>query len=188
MTDFGLGAGNSLVGRYARSLHDVSVSLKIEQEILNQIRSLKEYVLAMENHKKILKKNSLLLECGLEFINRLKRDLKLSLEVSTFLGLLHKNKRLTTLIKICEAYIFLTDKENSRETILVVYAKKFPKLDERRLISNMEEILGRRVQCVTQKDPTLIEGIKVRYHSKILDCSIKSKLNRLCNAIVGEHS
>jgi ATP synthase F1 delta subunit len=117
-------------------------------------------------------------------VNRLKKELKLSPEVSAFLDLLRKNKRLTMIIEMCNAYISLADKENSKEIILVTYAKKFPKNDEKKLLQSIEA-LGRQMLCVTRKDPALIAGVKIQYRSKILDYSIKSKLDRLCNAITG---
>ncbi|MDR2067979.1 MAG: ATP synthase F1 subunit delta [Holosporaceae bacterium] len=176
---------NPIVNRYARSLYEVSISIKMEADVLRQMQSVKKYVLAVENYKKALKKDSLLRECGLEFVSKLKKELKPSPEVSAFLDLLHKNKRLTMIVEICDAYISLADKENSRATILVTYAKKFPKTEEKKLVDNMREILGRRVLCITQRDQTLVDGIKIQYRSKILDYSIKSRLDHLCNAITG---
>jgi F-type H+-transporting ATPase subunit delta len=183
LADLSPSAGNSVVSRYARSLYEVSVSLKKEAKVLRQMQSVKEHVLAMESYKKTLKKDSLLPECGLEFVDKLSKKLKLSPEVSAFLHLLHKNKRLTMIIEICDAYISLADKENSKEAICVTYAKRFSKTEEKKLVQDMEEVLGRRVLCVTQKDPALIGGAKIQYRSKILDYSLKSKLDRLCGAI-----
>ncbi|MDR0968857.1 MAG: ATP synthase F1 subunit delta [Holosporaceae bacterium] len=178
--------GNSIVERYAKSLYEVAVSTGIEGAVLKQITSVRDCVSAVDNREKFLKKISLVPELGENFISQLKDDLKLLPEVGNFLALLLKNKRLPLIIEICDGYLAFVDKIEEKKTFYVSYATKFTKTDEKKLIASLSKVFDGDIKCVAKKDPSLIGGAKVRFRSKILDYSVKSKLERLHRAIRGD--
>jgi F-type H+-transporting ATPase subunit delta len=178
---------NSLVNRYVRSLHEVSVSAGNEKVVLDQLKSIKDWISAIDNHEKFLKKISLITKFGETFISTLEKELKLSKEVSNFLALLLKNKRLSLIIKICDRYLSFLDEIKQKKTFFITYATSFSKSDEKLLTEDLQNFFGGKVQCTSEKDPSLIGGIKVQFRSKVLDYSVKSKLARLRSAIKGDH-
>jgi ATP synthase F1 delta subunit len=177
---------NSIVERYSKSLYDVSISLGIEKIVLKQLKSVKDCVLAIDNREKYLKRISLISELGEKFVSQLKDELKLSKEVGNFVALLAKNKRLPLIVDICDGYLSLVDRIEGKKVFYVAYATTFTKTDEKNLVDDLSKVFEGKIKCVTSKDPSLIGGLKVRFRSKILDYSVKSKLERLGRAIRGD--
>jgi F-type H+-transporting ATPase subunit delta len=187
MSDRDFTAGNSVVNRYVRSLHEVSVSCGTEKVVQQQLQLIKDYILAMDGYEKILSKVFLLTESGKAFIAQLKDDLKLSEEVSNFLHLLLKNKRLPLIIEMCDGYFSFIDSVRGKKKFYITYAGDFSKSDEKHLKEDLHSVYGGEIECICDEDPSLIGGIKVRFRSKILDYSVKSRLAQLRCAIRGDN-
>ncbi|MDQ2909909.1 MAG: ATP synthase F1 subunit delta [Actinomycetota bacterium] len=57
--------------------------------------------------------------------------------------------------------------------------------DERRLLEQIEEASGRKVEATRHVDPELIGGIVLQVGSHRLDASVRGRLDRLRRALVG---
>jgi F-type H+-transporting ATPase subunit delta len=57
--------------------------------------------------------------------------------------------------------------------------------DERRLLKQIEDASGRKVEATRQVDPELIGGIVLQVGSHRLDASVRGRLDRLRRALVG---
>ena len=60
--------------------------------------------------------------------------------------------------------------------------------DERRLLKQIEDASGRKVEATRQVDPELIGGIVLQVGSHRLDASVRGRLDRLRRALVGASS
>ncbi|MDR0753263.1 MAG: ATP synthase F1 subunit delta [Holosporaceae bacterium] len=185
MADWGFRVENSIASKYAKSLYDVSVSMGIEKDVVGQLKILKDFILSIENYEKCLKKFSLISQYVEFFVPQVKDGLKLSKEVSNFLALLIKNKRLPLIIEICDVYFSLVNAIKGRKVFFVTHATDFSSLDKEHLTNALHKIFGGEIEYVSRRDPSLIGGIKIQFRSKILDYSVKSKLVRLQSAIRG---
>lgn len=187
MADWGFIKSDSVVSRYVKSLYEVAVSLKQEKEIYSQLLSIKEALAQIDDFENFIKKVSLISSLGMKFIKELVEVLKLSAEVENFLKLLLKNRRFALISDVCSCYEKYVSDVNGEKIFYVTYAKSFTKRDEARLQESLKEMFGSNVKCVAEKDESLIDGMTVQYRSKILDYSVKSRLERLHNAIRGDN-
>jgi F-type H+-transporting ATPase subunit delta len=185
MANWGFRVENSIANKYAKSLYDVSVSMGIEKDVADQLKILKDFVLSMANYEKCLKKFSLIFQYGEAFVSQIKDELKLSKEVSNFLTLLIKNKRLPLIIEMCNAYFSLVSAIKGRKVFFITYATDFSSSDKKHLTDALHKIFDGEIEYVSCRDPSLIGGVKIQFRSKILDYSVKSKLVRLQSAIKG---
>jgi F-type H+-transporting ATPase subunit delta len=60
--------------------------------------------------------------------------------------------------------------------------------DERRLLKQIEDASGRKVEATRHVDPELIGGIVLQVGSHRLDASVRGRLDRLRRALVGASS
>jgi F-type H+-transporting ATPase subunit delta len=60
--------------------------------------------------------------------------------------------------------------------------------DERRLLQQIEDASGRKVEATRHVDPELIGGIVLQVGSHRLDASVRGRLDRLRRALVGASS
>lgn len=187
MPDCDFTAENSVINRYVKSLYEISISRGTEKVVYKQLELIKNYILAMGEYEKFLKKIFLLTEQGKAFISQLKNALKLSGEIDNFLNLLLKNKRLPLIIKICDNYFSFVDNIRGKKKFYITYAGDFSKSNERHLKDDLYNVYGGEIECICNQDSSLIGGIKVRFRSKILDYSVKSRLAQLHCAIRGDN-
>jgi F-type H+-transporting ATPase subunit delta len=187
LAEWGFVVGNSVVNRYVKSLYDVAVAGKIEKDVANQIASLKEFILCFKNHKKLLKRVSLLTDEGTKFINFAKEALHLSAEVDNFLNLLLDNSRLGMILEICNAYSAFLDQVKGKKLFYLTFAKEVSDSVVDELEDNLRSVFGGEIECIVGTDSSLIEGMKLQYRSRILDYSLKSRLRRLHSAIRREN-
>ncbi|MDR2781808.1 MAG: ATP synthase F1 subunit delta [Holosporaceae bacterium] len=186
MADCELKAENSIVSRYVKALYEVSASSGTYKKILKEFELIRDCVLAIDGFEKHLKRTSLIAKFGENFIAQLKEILNLSQQMENFLLLLLKNKRLSLLLEICDGYSSLVDDVRGKKVFFVTHANGFSKEDKQQLISNLCAVFHGKIECVVKKDPSLIGGIKIQFRSKILDYSVKSRLERLYRAIKGD--
>jgi F-type H+-transporting ATPase subunit delta len=130
---------------------------------------------------------SLLPQEGERFIEFLKTNLKLSAHVVNFLDLLLHNERFGMIIDICDAYFSLLAKMSGKKFFLLTFAKKVPESIIEDFSLSLVDIFGGEVECIVNEDPSLIDGVKLQYRSRVLDYSLKSRLRRLHGAIRREN-
>ncbi|GHU17518.1 hypothetical protein FACS189472_04540 [Alphaproteobacteria bacterium] len=176
-------ADNSFVNKYVRSLHSVAVEAGIGMEVSSQLNEIKKVVLSFDNHKKFLKRITLLKSEGAKFINALKIDLGLSETVGNFLDVLESNNRLFMILDICNAYEAHLDTVSGKKRIYLTFANAASESEQEKIKRDLAEVFGKKVEYDVQFDPSLIDGFKIQYRSKILDYSALSKIRRLRNAI-----
>ena len=177
---------NIVVGRYVRSLYAVSVEQKKEEEFLQQIYSIRSFLNKMPNRDKLLKKFSFISQEGEEFVRSLSDDLHLLPQLSNFLKLLIKNRRLAALPEICKYYDSFYQKKRGKKVFYITYANNKSIENKNDLFNQLRNMFTGYIEFVEKEDPTLMGGFQIRYQSKLLDYSLKSKLSRLERVMKGE--
>lgn len=183
MAEWGFEAGNSVVDRYVRSLYEVALKTKKERRVAKELLLIKNAIVSTDRYKRLLRRVSFLSEDGVKFANFLKKNLKLSMEVSNFLNILLHNNRFGLIIEICDAYALYLDKLDGKKFFYLTLAKEQTKASMSDLLKNLKVVFGDKIECVARIDPAIKDGFKLQYRSKVLDYSLKSKLRRLRTAI-----
>ncbi|MDR2681899.1 MAG: ATP synthase F1 subunit delta [Holosporaceae bacterium] len=176
-------ADSSLVNKYVRSLYAVAVELKMEEEVLRQLREMKGVIFSIGDFRKFLKKVTFLKCDGERLVQLLKTELDLSEIVGNFLDTLRSNGRLFMIIDVCEAYETLLNEVSGRRRLHLTFAKNISVEQEQALKKDLAEVFGEKTEYDMQYDSSLIDGFKIQYRSKILDYSALSKIKRLRAAI-----
>lgn len=187
MSDWGLAANDPVIDRYVRALYSVSIDLGQEKQFLEQIETIYRFISEMENSEKMLKRFSLLIDEGIAFVDCLAEKLNLLPEAKNFLKVILKNKRFSEISNICKTYISFVDKQlHDKKIFYINHAGNFSKKNKVELTEELNKLFSGGIECVMKKDESLIDGIQIRYRSKVLDYSVKSKLNRLDRAMRGD--
>jgi F-type H+-transporting ATPase subunit delta len=102
-----------------------------------------------------------------------------------FLGLVAANRRLHALGAIIEAFLDRVAAKRGEVTVDVVSAQP---LDEPRtgaLSTALKKIVGQNINLNTSVDPSLLGGLVVKIGSRMIDGSLKTKLQHLTLALKG---
>jgi F-type H+-transporting ATPase subunit delta len=102
-----------------------------------------------------------------------------------FLLLLADKGRIGELEVIAQEFERLVAEEEGVLNAELTTAVELSDDDERRLLGQIEEASGRKVEATRQVDPDLIGGIVLQVGSHRLDASVRGRLDRLRRELVG---
>jgi F-type H+-transporting ATPase subunit delta len=105
-----------------------------------------------------------------------------------FLLLLADKGRIAALEEIAQEFERLVSEEEGVLTAELTTAVELSDDDERRLLEQIEEASGRKVEATRQVDPALIGGIVLQVGSHRLDASVRGRLERLRRSLAGASS
>jgi F-type H+-transporting ATPase subunit delta len=175
----------SLAGRYASALFDlareqrqidaVSRSLEAISQALVDSRDFAELV-----HSPLVSRQ----DAGKAFA-ALGPQLGLDPITSNFLGVLARNGRTKELRAIIRAFRWLAAEHRGEVTAEVLTARPLNDDQAAELKSQLRARAGRDVTIDPTVDPSILGGIVVKLGSERIDASIRTKLNRLAQAMKG---
>lgn len=173
---------NKLASRYAQALYDLSVEKKLEEKCLNELKTIKD--LFEENPDLV----PLLAQ------TQISKDEKKKLLDEVFgwahpyilntLKLLVDKQRTQIVVDLCKTY---REFYNSAHNIVqgVAYTTIPLSADE---LHTLEKDLSlkesKTIELVNRIDPTLVKGIKIRYGDKVLDASLKARIQGLRDSLI----
>ena len=98
---------------------------------------------------------------------------------ANFLRLVAKNRRLFALADMFRAFSALAAKDRGEVSAEAVSAAALNEDQAKALRLEIESMVGKAVNLETRVDPDLLGGLVVKIGSKMIDASLKTKLNRL---------
>lgn len=116
-------------------------------------------------------------------ITALAKKMKLSPIMSNALALMAQKRRLFVLPQLVVALRAAIAEDKGEVTADVTSAKALTKTQSDKLAKSLKAKLGKTVTINATVDDTLIGGLVVKVGSKMIDTSIRSKLNSLQNAM-----
>ena len=175
----------SLAGRYASALFD----LAREQRQIDAVgRSLDLLAQALVDSRDLaeLVQSPLIdrAEAGRAFA-AVAQQLALDPVTTNFLGVLARNGRKNQLQNVIRAFRRLSAEHRGETTAEVVTAHPLKDEQLTALKQQLRARAGRDVAIETRIDPEILGGIVIKMGSQMIDASIRTKLNRLAEAMKG---
>ena len=96
---------------------------------------------------------------------------------------LAENKRLTALPEISALFDLLKAEYDKEVEVDVTSASTLTDAQQSELVASLEKRLARKVKLNCNVDPALIAGMVINAGDTVIDGSVKSKLNRLADAL-----
>lgn len=112
-------------------------------------------------------------------------QMKLDPITSNFLGVLAGNVRKSELLQVIRAFRRLAAEHRGETTAEVTSARPLTDDQMAALKQQLKARAGRDVAIDASVDPSILGGIVVKLGSQMIDASIRTKLNRLAQAMAG---
>jgi F-type H+-transporting ATPase subunit delta len=174
---------SGLAERYAAALFDLADEQRTLDEVAGDLRQLRAMLQGSGDFLRLIRSPVLSrLEQG-KAIEVIAERAGFSPLVRNFLAVVAANRRLFAIPAMIEAFLAELAARRGEVTAQVIAAQPLSEAQLEALNEQLRRSIGSRVSVAVQLDPGLIGGIVVKLGSRMIDASIKSKLQRLQRAM-----
>ena len=166
-------------GRYASALFDLALEAGALEVVEKELVSLHGAIAAAPDLRAFLKSPVYGRDDQINAVTALAEKAGFVVLTQNFLKLVAKNRRLFALEDMIRAFGALA--ADHRGEVSAEAATATPMTDDqiKALRLEIERMVGKAVNLETRVDPDLLGGLVVKIGSKMVDASLKTKLNRL---------
>jgi len=172
-------------GRYASALFELSSEEKATEEVSRQLQTFQSAIDQSEDLSRLVRSPVFSSEDQLGAITAVAGQLGITGTTLNFLKLTAKNRRLSVVPDMIKAYATLLASSKGEIAGEVTSAEPLSATQLEDLKAALKSSLGRDVLLSTRVDSTLLGGLIVKVGSRMMDNSLKTKLQTLKIAMKG---
>lgn len=172
-------------GRYATALFELAVDAKALDAIESDMQTLRAALSESADLRALVSSPLVKRADQAKAVTALGQALSLNDLTGKFLGTLASNRRLVHLEKILSDMARLLAAHRGELTATVTSAIELTKTQTEALRKALKAAMGRDVAMTVKTDESLLGGLVVQMGSKMIDSSLKTKLNTLSVAMKG---
>jgi F-type H+-transporting ATPase subunit delta len=176
----------SLAGRYASALFELARDQRQIESVGKSLDALGQALLDSKDFNELVTSPLVSREEAGKAFAALGPQLGLDPLTANFIGVLARNGRKGELRNVIRAYRRLAAEHRGETTAEVITARPLNDDQLAALRQQLRTRAGRDVNIDASVDPSLLGGIVVKLGSQQIDASIRTKLNRLAQAMKGE--
>lgn len=170
---------SGLAERYATALFDLADERRMLDEIATNLRELRAMLHASGDFQRLIRSPVLSRDQQAKVIGMVAERAGLSPLVRDFLAVVARNRRLFAVPAMIEAFLAKLAERRGEVTAEVFAAQPLSEAQLGALNEQLRRSIDSRVSVDVRVDPGLIGGLVVKLGSRMVDGSIKSKLQRL---------
>jgi len=175
----------SLAGRYASALFDLARDQRQIESVGRSLDALGQALLDSKDFNELVTSPLVSRKEAGKALSGLAPQIGLDPITTNFLGVVARNGRKSELRNIIRAFRRLASEHRGEATAEVVTARPLNDDQLSQLRQQLRSRAGRDVNIDATVDPNLLGGIVVKLGSQQIDASIRTKLNRLAQAMKG---
>lgn len=171
--------------RYATALFELADSSSALDQVAGDLKALKAMILASEDLRRLIDSPVLSRSEQGGAIAVLATKAGFTELTVKFLGLAAQNRRLFTLPGVIDAYLGRLAARRGEMSASVASAVALTPAQQDALVSTLKTAFGGKVSVEIKVDPSLLGGLVVQVGSRMVDSSLKTKLQHLKLAMKG---
>jgi len=176
---------SDLAGRYASALLDLADEQKALDQVADDLKALRSLVSESEDLRRLLSSPVFSREEQSKAMAALMEKAGTGDLTRRFVLVVADNHRLFALPAMIEAYLAELAQRRGEITAEVTAARSLSDSQQAALLEALRSAVGSKVQLDLKVDPALIGGLVVKVGSRMVDSSLRSKLQRLQLAMKG---
>jgi F-type H+-transporting ATPase subunit delta len=180
----GTGAGG-LAARYAAALFDLADTQKVIDRVAGDLAELKAMIGGSDALRALIRSPILSRDEQGRAMAALLQQAGASDLVRKFVGLVARNRRLFVLPQMIDEFLAELARRRGEMRAEVTAAKPLNEQQQALLAEAIRRSVGGKVAVDVKVDPALIGGLVVKVGSRMVDSSLKTKLQRLQLAMKG---
>ncbi|WP_340148906.1 F0F1 ATP synthase subunit delta [uncultured Sneathiella sp.] len=176
---------SGIAGRYATALFDLAASAKQLDDVAGNLATIKSMMDENADLARLVKSPVISRDDQARAMGAVLEKLGVSDLVRRFIGTVAKNRRLFALSDMIAAYGQLLAAERGEVVARVTSAKKLTKSQLDAVSAALKSAIGSDVSLESDIDESLIGGLVIKVGSRMVDSSIRTKLQNLKFAMKG---
>jgi F-type H+-transporting ATPase subunit delta len=178
---------SGLAARYATALFELAHEREALDEVAGDLSTVRGMLEASADLRRMVRSPVIARDAQGRAVAAIAEHAGLGQLVSNFLGLLARNRRLFALQEMIRGFDARLAEHRGEVTAEVASARPLSEAQSREVKATLARALGREVRLRDVVDPSLIGGIMVRVGSRMIDASLKARLQALRLAMKGAH-
>lgn len=176
---------SGLADRYAAALFELADERRVLDAVAGDLRALRTMLHDSADLARLVRSPVLSRGAQGKAIAALGERAGLSQLTRDFLAVVARNRRLFAAPAMIEAYLAKLAERRGEITAEVTAAQPLSEAQNAALGEQLRRAVGRRVSVDLRVDPSLIGGMVVKVGSRMVDASLRSRLQRLRLALRG---
>ncbi len=170
---------SGVAGRYATALFELALEEKSLEDVEAKLDRFEQALDAVEDLNRLVKSPVFTPDEQLRAISAVLDEIAIDGLTANFLKLIAKNRRLFAAPEMIKAFRMLLAKHRGQMSAEVISAVKLEDGQIRALKTALKSALDKDVRLEERVDPALLGGLIVRIGSRMIDTSLRTKLNSL---------
>ena len=179
------GGVSGLASRYASALYDLAEEKGAIDAVAADLGTLEKMIDDSDDFRRFIKSPVLSRTDQSKGIAAIGSSAQLNALTQQFLGLVARNRRLFALSGMIKGYLVILAERRGQATADVTSAVPLSEAQVNAIAAALKSAASRSVTVNTKIDPSILGGLIVRAGSRMIDSSLKSKLQRLKLAMKG---
>jgi len=176
---------SDLAGRYASALLDLADEQKSLDQVSGDLQTLRSMIGESEDLRRLLNSPVITRDEQRRAMTALMEKAGVGQLTQRFVLVVVNNRRLFALPAMIEGYLAELARRRGEITAQVTSARNLSDAQQSALLDALRSAVGSKVQLDLKVDPALIGGLVVKVGSRMIDSSLRSKLQRLQLAMKG---
>jgi len=178
-------ATGAIAERYSAALFELAEQSSALDSVAGDLKTLKALIAESDDLRRLLRSPVLSRADQQKAIDALAAKAEFSGLTKNFLGLVAKNRRLFAIGGISEAYLNRLAAKRGEVTAQVASAVPLNETQVGAIGAALKTVVGSNVTLDVTIDPSLLGGLVVKVGSRMVDGSLKTKLQHLQLAMKG---
>jgi F-type H+-transporting ATPase subunit delta len=179
------GYASAVAVRYAQALFDLAQAAGRTAEVEADLNRFSELVEGNAELARALASPMVKAPEKLAVIRALGARLGAQDLLARFLGVLAENRRAGTLADVARAFRRLSAQARGVTSAVVTAARALTAEEQAAIATALTQALGKPVEVAARSDARLIDGLRVQIGSRLVDASLRAKLDALKSAMKG---
>lgn len=174
-----------LADRYAIALFELAEENKLLDAVAADLESLDAMIAASADLRRLIRSPAISRDEQQRAMTALAEQAEMNELTERFLGLLAHNRRLFALPAVITAYREILAGRRGETAAEVISASKLSEKQLKAVAAALKQAIGAKVVIAERLDPGLLGGLVVKVGSRMVDSSLRTKLQRLRLAMKG---
>jgi F-type H+-transporting ATPase subunit delta len=173
------GIVSGMAGRYATALFELALETKSVEQVQSDLKAFDALVAANPDLTRLVRSPVFSAEDQAKALVAILEKAGIKGVAANFLRVVAANRRLFAVAEIIRGFNRLVAAHKGEVTAQVTVAEQLNDARMNEIRDALKQVTGKDVQIDVDVDPSIIGGIKVKVGSRMVDASLRTKLNSI---------